>query len=74
MTYFSQLFSQHIHQKNIKVYALAQYLNLDRSNMYKIINGKRMPSSSEVVHKICKFLSLSYDEEQALKCAYEIDL
>lgn len=41
MSDFSQLLSCHIHSKDIKTYALAQYCGLDRSNMYKIINGKK---------------------------------
>lgn len=56
MSDFSQLLSCHIHSKDIKTYALAQYCGLDRSNMYKIINGKRKPSSRELVLKICKFM------------------
>ena len=64
MSDFSQLLSNHIHEKNIKTYALAQYCGLDRSNMYKLINGKRKPSSLEMVQKICKFLNLSYAEQQ----------
>ena len=51
MSDFSQLLSCHIHSKDIKTYALAQYCGLDRSNMYKIINGKRKPSSRELVYK-----------------------
>ena len=34
MSDFSQLLSCHIHSKDIKTYALAQYCGLDRSNMY----------------------------------------
>lgn len=48
---FATLLSEHIHNKNIKTYALAQYCNLDRSNMYKIIKGQRKPSSLEMVEK-----------------------
>ena len=36
MSDFSQLLSCHIHSKDIKTYALAQYCGLDRSNMYKM--------------------------------------
>ena len=72
MSDFSQLLSNHIHEKNIKTYALAQYCGLDRSNMYKLINGKRKPSSLEMVQKICKFLNLSYAEQQEMETAYEI--
>lgn len=60
MSEFSSVFSRHVHRKNIKTYALAQYCGFDRSNMYKIINGKRSPSSGEMVQKISKFMQLEY--------------
>lgn len=40
MSEFSDLLSSYIDEKKIKVYALLEYCNLDRSTMYKIINGK----------------------------------
>ena len=72
MSEFSQLLSKYIHEKNIKTYALARYCELERSNMYKIITGTRKPSSLEVVKKICKFLNLSYNEQQEMENAYNI--
>ena len=63
MSEFSELLAYYIHSKDIKTYALAQYCGLDRSNMYKIINGKRKHNSSEMVNKICKFLHLLQAEE-----------
>lgn len=74
MSEFSYLLSQHIHSKNIKTYALAQYCSLDRSNMYKVINGKRKPSSIEMVRKMSKFMHLSPAEERELEEAFEITL
>ena len=53
MSEFSEILSQHIHNKDIKTYALAQYCGLDRSNMYKVINGKRKPTSEAMVDKMC---------------------
>lgn len=74
MSEFSQLLSQYIHTKDIKTYALAQYCGLDRSNMYKVINGKRKPTSEEAVDKMCKFMHLSPAEENLLKEAYNITM
>ena len=74
MSDFSQLIACHRHSKDIKTYALAQYCGLDRSNMYKIINGKRKPSSRELVLKICKFMQLSHAEQKEMEQAYEITL
>ena len=67
MSEFSYVLSRHVHGKNIKTYALAQYCGLDRSNMYKIINGKRKPTSLEMVHKMARFMHLSPAEEQELE-------
>ena len=74
MSEFSELLDYYIHSKDIKTYALAHYCGLDRSNMYKIINGKRKPNSSEIVNKICKFLHLLPAEEAELQEAYQISL
>lgn len=74
MSEFSYVLSRHIHGKNIKTYALAQYCGLDRSNMYKIINGKRKPTSIDVVHKMSRFMHLSPSEEKELEEAYQITL
>lgn len=74
MSEFSHLLTQHIHNKEIKTYALAQYCGLDRSNMYKVINGKRKPTSSEMVNNMCKFMHLSPTETKELQEAYLITL
>ncbi len=74
MSEFSYVLSRHIHEKNIKTYALAQYCDFDRSNMYKIISGKRKPSSLEIVRKMSKFMHLSPAEAKELEEAYQITL
>lgn len=74
MSDFSTLLSKHIHDREIKTYALAQYCGLDRSNMYKIIKGQRRPSSIEMVQNICKFMRLSPSESSEMEEAYQITL
>ena len=49
MSTFSDLFKHYIHEKNIKVMSLAHYCDLERSTVYKFINGKREPMSMELV-------------------------
>ena len=49
MSVFSDLLKNYIHEKKIKVMALAQYCDLERSTVYKFINGKREPMSAELV-------------------------
>lgn len=74
MSEFSYVLTRHVHGKNIKTYALAQYCGIDRSNMYKIINGKRKPASLDMVYKISRFMQLSPAEEKELEMAYQITL
>ena len=56
MSEFSQLLSNHIHNKKVTIYALAQYCNVDRSSIYKIIRGKRLPSTISTIEQ--NFLNL----------------
>lgn len=74
MSEFSNILSKYIHEKKIKTFALAQYCELDRSNMYKIINGKRKPTSIELVKKFSQFLHLSPAEENELIESYHISI
>ena len=67
MSEFSDLLSSYIEEKEIKVYALLEYCSLDRSAMYKIINGKRNPTSEAVFQKIAEFLHLTPAEYQKFK-------
>ncbi len=72
MSEFSDLLSSYINEKEIKVYSLLEYCNLDRSTMYKIINGKRNPTSETVFQKIAEFLHLTPAEYHKFKEAYII--
>ena len=72
MSEFSDLLSSYIDEKEIKVYSLLEYCNLDRSTMYKIINGKRNPTSEAVFQKIAEFLHLTPVEYRKFKEAYLI--
>lgn len=71
---FSELLSAHIHEKNVRTHSLAQHCGMDRSNMYKLISGKRKPSSPELVEKICDYLQLTPPEKAEMKTAYQIEL
>lgn len=58
MSVFSDLLKNYIHEKKIKVMALAQYCDLERSTVYKFINGKREPMSAELVDRGLYFMKL----------------
>lgn len=73
MSDFSQLLTEYIHQKNIRIYSLSEYCGVDRSLMYKIIHGKRLPASALVVDKIAEYLRLTPGEFQELSTAYAVE-
>ncbi len=59
-------------EKDIKTYALAQYCGIDRSNMYKVINSKRTPTSEEVVVKMAEYMRLKPSERKSLLESYMV--
>ena len=72
MSKFSQLLSQYIQEKNVRIYSLAEYCGIDRSLMYKIVHGKRTPGSASAVDKIADYLHLTPGECRELTDAYFI--
>lgn len=72
MSKFSQLLSQYIEEKNVRIYSLAEYCGIDRSFMYKIVHGKRTPGSASTVNKIADYLRLTPGECRELTDAYFI--
>ena len=62
MSVFSDLLSEYITMKDVGVYPLSQFCGLDRSSMYKIINGKRKPAGEDVVRKMAQFMQLTPQE------------
>lgn len=72
MSVFSDLLKNYIHEKQVKIMALAQYCGLERSTIYKFINGKREPMSSELVDQIAYFIKLTPSETYQLKEAWKM--
>lgn len=72
MSVFSDLLSEYITMKDVGVYPLSQFCGLDRSSMYKIINGKRTPSDEDVVRKMAQFMHLTPQEKSDFMDAFYI--
>ena len=72
MSVFSDLLSEYITMKVVGVYPLSQFCGLDRSSMYKIINGKRTPSDEDVVRKMAQFMHLTPQEKSDFMDAFYI--
>lgn len=56
----------------ITMYSLAKNSNIDRSSLYKFINGERMPANMEVLGRLMEALRLSPAQTRELRAAYDI--
>ncbi len=74
MTPFSSVLEVYMREKDIKTYSIAKFCGVDRSNMYKIISGKRNPASEEIVDRIAEYMRLRLMERNHLMEAYQITL
>lgn len=72
MSIFSEKLKEYIEQKKVSVYALAKSCGMDRSNMYKIVQGTRQPMSDECIENISHTLCLSPFEKSKLLEAWRI--
>lgn len=71
--YVSQLLSEYIKTKKINIKKCAEYFQIDRSTLYKIIKGERKVPSRDFIQQISQYLYLTNDEKKELLNAYEID-
>ena len=71
--YVSQLLSEYIKTKKINIKKCAEYFQIDRSTLYKIIRGERKVPNRDFIQQISQYLYLTNDEKKELLEAYEID-
>lgn len=69
---FSDLLSSFVHQKDIDVYPMTLYCGIDRSLMYKYLNGKDYPKDQSVIERMADFMRLSPPEHDDLITAWQI--
>lgn len=72
MSEFSKILSYFVKSRDISVSAMVKYCGLDRSTMYKFINGKRTPASRALVEKMAEYMNLNPVETGELLEAYHI--
>ena len=72
MSVFSDMLKNYIHEKDVKVGALAHYCQLERSTIYKFINGKHEPMSAELVEQIAYFIKLTPLETHQLRESWKM--
>ena len=70
---FSDLLNQFVHQKDISVYPMSQYCGIDRTLMYKYLNGKDHPADRTIIDRLADFMRLSPAEYEELLTAWQIE-
>ena len=74
MSTFSRLLNSLVHQKDIAVYPMTQYCGIDRTLMYKYLNGKDYPREQAIVDRMADFMRLSPSESEELRTAWQPDI
>ena len=73
--YVSQLLSEYIKTKKINIKKCAEYFQIDRSTLYKIIRGERTAPSRDFILKMSQYLYLTNDEKKEfLNCKMKLEL
>lgn len=52
MSAFSEVLTEYIKARHVKVAPMTKYCGIDRSTMYKLISGKRNPPSKDIFEKM----------------------
>src|SRR5699024_3658875 len=73
MSTFSRLLNSLVHKKDIAVYPMTQYCGIDRTLMYKYLNGKDYPREQAIVDRMADFMRLSPSESEELLTAWQIE-
>ena len=72
MSAFSEKLKNIIQEKQIVINDMAKKCQIEHSTFYKILNGKRLPSSKELIVRMTEYLKLSPDEGGTLLELYDI--
>ncbi len=74
MNEFSEYLKNLLDHKNMTVHELANLTNIDRPNMYKIVQGKRLPRNIKVIKNIADGLMLTSSERDNYYLMYKMSL
>ena len=72
MNYFANIFKPLFEEKNGKVYSFSKFSGIDRTIVYKMLNGTREPTGIDVDYHIEDYLCLNNTERERLEEAYYI--
>ena len=73
MSHYSEVFSTYVNEKGVSVSALAKRSGVERTSIYKMMNGERHPADVSVAEKLGRALLLSPTEMSRLLGACRID-
>ncbi|MCD7808379.1 MAG: helix-turn-helix transcriptional regulator [Erysipelotrichaceae bacterium] len=73
MMNFGDKLSLYLKQRNMKIIELSHFVDLDRSNLYKIVKGTRKLPNKSYIQSIAEALCLTNEEIHDLNQAYDID-
>lgn len=72
MSTFSEVLTEYIKARHVKVAPMTKYCGIDRSTIYKLISGKRNPPSKDIFEKMAQFMHLTPAETQRFEEAWEV--
>lgn len=72
MNEFAEVLTELINKYGVKINEMAKYCQIDRTTLYKFMNGKRKPTSNQIVLQAAEYMSLTPLEISKLQKAYEI--
>lgn len=70
MNEFAQMYAMLVRGKKIRVYEMAQYCRIAPQSLYQILNGKRKPTSMQLVEMIADYIELDPIGREKLIDAY----
>ncbi|MCD7949078.1 MAG: helix-turn-helix transcriptional regulator [Erysipelotrichaceae bacterium] len=71
--HFGEKLAFYLKQRNMKIVELSHFVDLDRSNLYKIVKGTRKLPDRSYIQTIGEALCLTNEEIDDLNQAYDID-
>lgn len=66
MSYFSEMYENLTEGRKVRVYEMAEFLEIAPQTLYQILSGKRKPLDDEFCIRMASYLNLTIDERRRL--------
>lgn len=70
MKEFAEVYEEVSQGKSVRVYEMADFCQIAPQSLYQILNGKRKPTSRDLVLRIAEYLQLRPKEREKLVNSY----